>query len=69
MTDNPLEPGPQDNDRINVLVEDELAYWTRAFGVPRQRLAEAIAQVGPAIGDLKKVLGQPRQAAPPSADR
>ena len=70
MADNPLEPGPQDHDRVNVLVESELTYWARAFGVPRQRLSEAIAQVGPAITDLKRELGEPRRAAaPPGADR
>ncbi len=60
MSDNPLEPGPQDDDVINVLVESELDYWTGHFGVPRQRLAEAIQAVGPRIGDLRKALGQPR---------
>lgn len=60
MSDNPLEPGPQDDDRINVLVESELDYWSRHFGVPRPRLPEAIAQAGPAIADLRRVLGEPR---------
>ena len=57
MSDNPLEPQPQDGDRINVNVEAELAYWTRAFGVPRERLAQAIQEVGPRIADLQKALG------------
>jgi len=60
MSDNPLEPGPQDYDRVNVLVEAELDYWSKSFGVTRARLAEAIAQVGPAITDLRRVLGAPR---------
>lgn len=59
MSENVLEPGPQDYDRINVLVEAELAYWTRQFGVSRERLAQAIEQVGPRIADLRRVLGQP----------
>lgn len=57
MSDNPLEPGPQDDDRINVNVESELAYWTRQFGVTRARLAEAIQEVGPVVGDVKRKLG------------
>lgn len=60
MSDNPLEPGPQNYDVINVLVETELDYWTKHFGVPRQRLAEAIQAAGPRIADLRKVLGEPR---------
>ena len=59
MSDNLLEPGPQDYDRINVLVEAELIYWTEQFGVSRQRLAQAIQEVGPRIADLRRVLGNP----------
>lgn len=60
MSENVLEPGPQEVDRINVLVEAELEYWTRAFGVSRERLAAAIRQVGPGVRDLQRVLGDPR---------
>ena len=59
MSENVLEPGPQNYDRINVLVEAELEYWTRQFGVTRERLAQAIQQVGPRIPDLSTVLGTP----------
>lgn len=59
MSENVLEPGPQDDDRINVLVEADLAYWTRQFRVTRAQLAAAIEQVGPAIADLRRVLGDP----------
>ena len=58
MSENVLEPGPQDYDRINVLVEAELEYWTRQFNVSRAQLAAAIGQVGPRIPDLRKVLGE-----------
>ena len=60
MSDNVLEPGPQNYDRINVLVEAELAYWTQQFGVSRAQLAAAIQQVGPAIPDLRRLLGEPK---------
>ena len=59
MSDNVLEPGPQNYDRINVLVEAELVYWTRQFGVTREQLAQAIQDVGPRIPDLRRVLGNP----------
>ena len=61
MSDNPLEPGPQAYDRVNVLVEAELDYWTKKFGVSRERLALAIQEVGPGIAELRKVLGEPRR--------
>jgi len=59
VSDNVLEPGPQDYDRINVLVEAELEYWTKQFRVSREQLAAAIEQSGPRIADLRKVLGDP----------
>ena len=58
MSDNPLEPGPQDYDRINVNVESEIEYWTRKLGVTRPRLAELIEEVGPGVLDIKRRLGQ-----------
>lgn len=57
MSENPLEPGPQDYDRINVLVESEIAYWTKELGVSRERLARAIEEVGPLVVDVKRKLG------------
>lgn len=59
MSDNPLEPGPQDHDRINVNVESELAYWTSVFGITREQLAAAIQEVGPVVGDVRRRLGMP----------
>ncbi|PIL39311.1 DUF3606 domain-containing protein [Massilia psychrophila] len=56
MSDNPLEPGPRDYDRINVLVESEIAYWSKELGVPRERLARAIEQVGEKVTDVRKHL-------------
>ncbi len=57
MSDNPLEPGPQDYDRINVNVESEIAYWTKELGVSRERLARAIEQVGEKVADVRRQLG------------
>jgi hypothetical protein len=59
MSDNPLEPGPQDYDRINVLVESDIDYWSKKFGVSRERLAKAIQEVGPRVADVQKALGAP----------
>jgi len=56
---NVLEPGPQPDDRINVLVESEVAYWTRELGVPRERLAEAIEKVGGRVADIRAYFAAP----------
>lgn len=57
VSDNPLEPGPQDHDRINVNVESDLVYWTKVFGITREQLAAAIQEVGPVVGDVRRRLG------------
>lgn len=64
MSDSPLEPNPQDDDRINVLVEPELVYWTNEFKITREPLAAAIEQVGRRVPDLRRVLGLTAHAEP-----
>jgi hypothetical protein len=56
MSDNPLEPGPQDYDRVNVLVESEIDYWTKELGIGRAQLAAAIEAVGPGVKDIRDYL-------------
>jgi hypothetical protein len=56
MSDNPLEPGPQDYDRVNVLVESELDYWARELGIGRAQLAAAIEAVGPGVNEIREYL-------------
>lgn len=57
MSDNPLEPGPQDYDRINVNVESEIEYWSKELGVTRERLARAIEVAGEKVVDVRRELG------------
>lgn len=59
MSDNPLEPGPQEYDRVNVNVESEVEYWSRELGISRARLAEVIEDVGPRVADIRRKLGLP----------
>lgn len=59
MSDNPLEPGPQEYDRVNVNVESEVEYWSRELGISRARLAEVIEDVGPRVADIRRNLGLP----------
>ena len=58
MSDNPLEPGPQPYDRINVLVESELEYWTKELGVSRALLARAINEVGERVEDVRRRIAE-----------
>lgn len=66
MSDNPLEPGPQDYDRVNVNVESELEYWSRELGISRARLAEAIEEVGPRVPDIRRKVGLPPLGSNPA---
>jgi hypothetical protein len=46
MADDPKKRGAQDRTRINMHEDYEVRYWTKALGVTRERLAEAVAKVG-----------------------
>lgn len=58
MSDNPLEPGAQPHDRINVLVESELEYWSKELDVSRALLARAINEVGERVEDVKRRIAE-----------
>ncbi|MBI1684065.1 DUF3606 domain-containing protein [Caulobacter hibisci] len=46
MSDDKTRPGPQDASRISLGEDYEVAYWTKALGVTRQQLEEAVGKVG-----------------------
>ena len=56
MADNTGEIGRQDDARINVNQDHELTYWSRRFGVSRDRLREAVARVGPLVRNVEREL-------------
>jgi len=43
---------------INVEMEYELQYWSRAFGVGREALLAAVAVVGPSARAVSRQLGK-----------
>jgi hypothetical protein len=47
MADDLKQTGKQDDERINVAQDHELAYWSEKFGVSRAQLREAVEKVGP----------------------
>jgi hypothetical protein len=50
--------GNQDGLRINVNQEHEVQYWTKKLGINADNLREAVADVGPMVKDIRKLLGQ-----------
>ena len=47
---------PRDTSRVNVEAPEELAYWTRRFGVPADRLKTAVSEVGVIVDDVEREL-------------
>jgi hypothetical protein len=46
MADDKTERAPQDASRIAMGEKYEVAYWTKKFGVSRDRLQQAVDAVG-----------------------
>ena len=47
MTDERSVRGPPDHQRINMSEDYEVAYWSKKWGVSRERLAEVVGKAGP----------------------
>lgn len=46
MSDDKNDRGPQDASRVAMGEEYEVAYWTKRFGVSRERLQQAVDAAG-----------------------
>jgi len=47
---------PHDAMQVNLNDDYEVRYWTAALGVPKARLAEVVAKVGPSVVAVRKEL-------------
>jgi hypothetical protein len=56
--DNKQDRGPADRSRINVNEEYEVQYWTKALGVSREELTEAVRKVGVMADKVRASLGK-----------
>ena len=56
MADDPNIRGPQDRSRINMQQEHEVRYWSEKFGVTKEQLRQAVAQVGPMVDAVEERL-------------
>ena len=56
MANDKTKTGKPDRDRINVNEDYELRDWSKKFGVTRERLIEAVDEVGPMAADVAKYL-------------
>jgi len=56
MADDKTLRAPQDASRIALGEDYEVAYWTKKFGVSRDRLQEAVKAVGNSAAAVEKHL-------------
>jgi len=56
MADDLKKTDRQDDERINVDQDHELAYWSEKLGVSRDKLRETVARVGPMRQAVERAL-------------
>jgi hypothetical protein len=58
MTDDLSRREPEDKFKINVREDWELEYWARKFGVTKEKIKDAVKQVGVQTKDVAQFLGK-----------
>jgi hypothetical protein len=58
MADDLSKKGPQDASRISLSERWEVDYWTRALGVTKEQLEEAVKAVGNSAAAVRRRLGK-----------
>jgi hypothetical protein len=58
MSDNLKKSGRGDEQRINLVQDFEIRYWTEQLKISEAVLRTAVAAVGPVVADVKKWLKQ-----------
>jgi hypothetical protein len=56
MTDDKTKPALRDSEFLSFENDDEIEYWSMKFAVSRERLARAVARVGPSAAAVQKYL-------------
>ena len=58
MSDDRTNRGAQDRSRISLSEDYEVQYWTKEFGVSRERLEQLVAQLGNSAAKIREALGK-----------
>ena len=56
MPDDLTNRGPQDRSRISLLEPHETQYWADKFNVSKERLSEAVRNVGHSASEVEQEL-------------
>lgn len=58
MSDDKTNRGTQDRSRINLHEDYEVEYWTKALGVSRKALEDAVGRAGTSADAVRRELGK-----------
>ncbi|WP_415326956.1 DUF3606 domain-containing protein [Chryseobacterium sp. MMS23-Vi53] len=58
MSDDLSKRRPQDATKVNVNETWELEYWSKKFGVTKEKLKEAVKAVGTSAAEVQNYLGK-----------
>lgn len=58
MPDDLKHVGRPDRDRINTSEDHEIQYWTKALGISKSKLEDAVKAVGPMAKDVRAYLSK-----------
>jgi len=58
MADDKTKQGPADSSRINLSEDYEVAYWTEALDVSKEKLSEAVKEAGTSARAVREYLGK-----------
>ncbi len=58
MADNKNKTRPQDSSRINVNEAYELAYWSKALKVSKEKLKEVVSKAGTSARAVREFLNK-----------
>jgi hypothetical protein len=56
LADHVEETGRQDDTRIDIDQDHEVAYWSNELGVSRDQLRSAVAKAGPMVKNVREHL-------------
>jgi hypothetical protein len=58
MADDKSKSGGSDRTRINLNEDYEIRYWTKALGIPEERLRDLVREHGNSAEKIRQALGQ-----------
>ena len=52
MADDLKNPGAQDRNRVNIIEDHEVRYWTQKWGVTKEQLMAAVKKAGASVEEV-----------------